>query len=410
MSIHGFRAFVYYLMRDLKNRLLTIFWIIFDSAIIESSGPEPQKTLVILRTDAIGDYILFRNYLDSIVSDQRYLGWRIILVLNEQVKSFAKTLDAASVDRFIWVDANRMVKDVAYRRKKFVEVRSLGATVIFNAAFSREYILGDAIVRASKAPIAYGSANCSVLMGKWLSGLTVQFYNHKITLGKDHQFESIRNAAMVSEFLGHEISPALSITVTEPFEGKSASGTYCCLCPGAGGSKLLGALKQWEAPNFSILAMHLRDRWALRSMVLGTRAQKHLAFAIALASDHSEHLVDMTGETSPLELITLISRCRLLVSVDTSVIHIASALKVPTICVSNGITFGRFTECPSEIFGHITYVYPPNLRSELQRSGRMKLCEKLKIRSPYSINEIPASDVIEQIDKLLSHNDPKIGS
>lgn len=397
-----FKIIFYYLMRDLKNRLLTIFWIILDFAIIKSSESASQKILVILRTDAIGDYILFRNYLDPIISDQRYSGWRVILVLNEQVKPFAEALDAKRVDGFIWVNSNRMIKDLSYRKKKLAEVRALGATVIFNAAFSREYVLGDAIVRASRAPIAYGSANCSVLMGVWLSRMTIGFYNHKIFLNEDHQFESIRNAAMVSEFLGYKISPTLSIVVTESFEDKSGAGAYCCLCPGAGGSKVLGALKQWKASNFSSLASHLRDRWALRSMILGTKAQKHLARTIILASDHSEHLVDMTGETSPLELILTISRCRLLVAVDTSVIHIASALKVPTICISNGITFGRFTDCPPEIFGRINYVYPPNLKDDLQRSGRIKLCEKLKIRSPYSIDEIPAADVIEQIDKALS--------
>ena len=107
--------------------------------------------------------------------------------------------------------------------------------------------------------------------------------------------------------------------------------------------------------------------------------------------------IDLTGKTSLTELVYIISRAKLLVSNDTSAVHIAASTSTPTICVSNGNTFGRFTSYPKEIFDKIEYVYPDKVDKDAAENN----FDKFSFGSKINIDIIKAEKVKENIKKLL---------
>ncbi|MDW8465862.1 MAG: hypothetical protein RML35_06685 [Chloroherpetonaceae bacterium] len=61
------------------------------------------KTLLILRLDEIGDYVLFRNFLKEIRESERFKDYKITLCGNAAWKDLAEAFDKESVDEFIWI-------------------------------------------------------------------------------------------------------------------------------------------------------------------------------------------------------------------------------------------------------------------------------------------------------------------
>ena len=68
----------------------------------------PRKRLLIIKTDAIGDYILFRNFLEIVHQSEKYKGYKIDLLGNPAWKDLALQYDSAFVNEFILVKTNNL--------------------------------------------------------------------------------------------------------------------------------------------------------------------------------------------------------------------------------------------------------------------------------------------------------------
>ncbi len=95
----------------------------------------------------------------------------------------------------------------------------------------------------------------------------------------------------------------------------------------------------------------------------------------------------------------MISETELLISNDTSAIHIAAAVGTPFICISNGSHFGRFHPYPPEIFDKAYYIYPPEIMNNLNDIELLK--NQYRFSSDLDINEIKPQVVKEVIKKVL---------
>ena len=69
-----------------------------------------KNTMLILRTDAIGDYILFRNFIKYIKESEKYRHYSIALCGNELWKDLAENYDNEFVDSFIWIDKTKFFR------------------------------------------------------------------------------------------------------------------------------------------------------------------------------------------------------------------------------------------------------------------------------------------------------------
>src|SRR6185295_16195827 len=70
-----------------------------------------KNTLLVVRIDSIGDYILFRNFIQELKNSEKFRNYKITLCGNTWWKDLAEKLDADYIDAFMWVDYAKMTED-----------------------------------------------------------------------------------------------------------------------------------------------------------------------------------------------------------------------------------------------------------------------------------------------------------
>lgn len=93
--------------------------------------------------------------------------------------------------------------------------------------------------------------------------------------------------------------------------------------------------KQWPVEYFNKLAESLKKLSNARLIVVGGKDEINLPI-------EKENIIDMRGKTSLLELADILSRADVVVTNDSSPIHIASAFKKPRIFALFGPTIEKF--------------------------------------------------------------------
>jgi heptosyltransferase I len=100
-------------------------------------------------------------------------------------------------------------------------------------------------------------------------------------------------------------------------------GRFVILNPGGGWPN-----KRWPPSRLGELAIRIRDRFELRSIVIWGRKEEALAEAVVAASDEAAVRAPATGLG---DLIALGARASLVVSGDTGPLHIAAAVDTPVV-------------------------------------------------------------------------------
>ncbi len=99
------------------------------------------------------------------------------------------------------------------------------------------------------------------------------------------------------------------------------------IAPGA----TYGPAKRWFAERFAAVADKLSACFPVQVILLGSRADWEVAEKVRGAA-HTE-LINLAGKTNLREAIYLISQCRLFISNDSGLMHIAGALNIPTVAI-----------------------------------------------------------------------------
>lgn len=100
-------------------------------------------------------------------------------------------------------------------------------------------------------------------------------------------------------------------------------GSYVVLNPAGGWPN-----KRWPASRLGELAIRIRDRFDINSVVIWGKREEALADAVVAASDEAAIRAPATGLG---DLISLTSRATLVVSGDTGPLHIAAAVGTPVV-------------------------------------------------------------------------------
>ncbi len=89
--------------------------------------------------------------------------------------------------------------------------------------------------------------------------------------------------------------------------------------------------KRWFPDRFAAVADKLNESYSLQIILLGGKADGETAQEVQKMA--RTNLINLTGKTTLREAIYLISQCRLFVSNDSGLMHIAGALSIPTIAI-----------------------------------------------------------------------------
>lgn len=154
------------MISKLKTVIKITIYRIVDLFIKPSKKIKP-KSLLLIRLDGIGDYVLFRNFIEVLKKNNKYKGYSITLLGNSVWKSLSKELDDEYVDNFIWLERNRFYNNLFYRYKKLQELVSNGYEIILSPIYSREPFIADNIVKLVTAKKKIGSIGNLSNIKKW---------------------------------------------------------------------------------------------------------------------------------------------------------------------------------------------------------------------------------------------------
>lgn len=355
--------------------------------------PSRPNSLLIIRLDVMGDYLLFRNYLRQIKASSRYCDHRLTLLGNRSVKSLAETFDADVVDQFIWVDIYKLTTQPLYRFRVVQQLRLAGFSVVFCPTYSRVLVLDDYLALATGATERVGCLPDYSNIKPWEARWGNKCYTRLIESGSDIVFEMERDHRIVQGFLQEEVPVPEPILDTRYAKPVTVPDHYVVFSLGAGQD-----FRVWPAGNFAQVAHYLSSHYP-RHKILLTGAPNELIYAekfLACLTNPST-VIDLTGKLSIPELVYVLGKADLLLANETGIVHIAASTQTPALVISQGKSLVRWHPYPATIRSRITYLYPAFI--EANRHRLTEIAPDFNPESPFLIQEISVERVVKAIDQ-----------
>ncbi len=350
----------YDFVRDLGGWL---FYAGFDRlARLRRGTPPSAAAILVIRLDAIGDFLLFRPWLEHLRKSSRGQGRRLVLCGNAAWRELAEYWDANVVDHFIWLDRKQFARSLRYRYRKIAELTASGYEIAINPTFSRDLLFANRVMRIVTAKEKIGSSGDPGLVAGWRQKLSNKAYSRLLEAEPEIMFELFRNQEFFQRLLGRKLElPARLLPAVPPVKRPELNGRYGLLFVGASAD-----YKKWPIEYFVETARFLQRQYNLKIVVCGGPGD---------AADMHSHkqepetvdFVDLCGRTTLLELFGLILQAEIMVSNETVSPHVAGlAGHPPCVVVSCSGCFGRFFPYPAAIAAEYRIVYHPEITRDLE--------------------------------------------
>jgi ADP-heptose:LPS heptosyltransferase len=380
------------MIQRLRSRTKAIVYYLVDS-LVRSNSPRPPDTLLLIRTDAIGDYVLFRNFIEITKKSEKYKHYRITLVGNIAWKELSIEFDDQFVDEFIWVDISKFKKNLCYRYSTLKRVTGTGYDVLINSMYSREFYTSETITKHVSANTKIASAGDTSNLSLSQKRICDQFYDDLVPVKRATMFEFYRNRDFFQTMLNENMEiekPVIRLAEKKMNIGLPDSFTTLFI----GGSTIK---KKWSAQNFAKVAHHLKHVRGEEIVLCGGPADR--VIANEFSNHFPGHYLDLVGKTSMVELLYVLERAALIVSNDTVAPHFAASLgKANILVLYSGVHAGRFIPYPQAIVSNFKVVYHPEIAENLLEYT--KISNSAGYVNNFDINEIDTRDVIREVTNI----------
>lgn len=285
-----------------------------------------MKRVLIVRLDAIGDYILWRNCLRFLRNCARYRNAHITVLGNPAWRGLAEAFDADCADEWIWAEnrnalfrlpvENLLPHSVWHRRvireqaKLRDSLRERGFDEVISPQAFSDPLLDELV--SGMAEVTTGVANGDV---------SRKIVFSRLVESGNEEFVFLKNHSIAAGIAGEPCNATLRLDLPDP---------------PATTNRIL----------FFTGASHWTRRWPRR---------RWRALAQMLPADYEPLAAPMDG-TLP-GLARLIASCAAVVSNDTMALHLAAALGVPVVGIVNGVSGrGGFWPYPTSLGKRVTVV------------------------------------------------------
>lgn len=343
---------------NLINFLINAFLI----KIIQFRKREIKKnSLLIIRLDSIGDYVLVQNFFNLIKLDSPYKDYKVTLCGNIIWKDLAEYCNKDAFEKFIWINKKKFKWNIPYKFRILKSVYQSGFEVAIETTFSREILFGDTIIKASKAKERIGSTGSPESYVKWKRNLfSDNYYTKLITQSEKNIFEFYRNKEFFEKLFHNKIELAKpSLNFDDVEINLPTDKEFLVVVPGA-----QEKARRWSEENFTELIKHLLKEYHYDILLAGSSSEKSTIMKI-IDGVNSGRVFDVSGKTSLPQFGKIISLAKLLISNETSAVHFAAAVNTPFVCISNGQRFGRFMPYPEEMKIRGKYIFPSEIENQL---------------------------------------------
>lgn len=377
------------------NLIRYFIYLILDFIISFNKQKVKPNTLLLIKLDSIGDYLLFRNFIDHIKKSEKFKNYKITLLGNIIWKELSETFDGHTIDNFIWLERQKFNRKILYKFQILKLIYNHGFETVIECSYSREILFGDSIVKTSRAANRIGSTGSQDGYAKWKRNLlSDKFYTELIPSSNQINFEFYRNKDYFSKILNVNLDIIKPVLNTDKIGKYDFKKEYIVVFPGANHSK-----RRWNAEKYSRVIAHLLKHYEFDMVLAGSMSDYNIADEI-FNKLKSERVINFAGKTTLPQLAKLISDSKLLISNETSAIHFAASLSKPFVCISNGNHFGRFHPYPKEMGIKEIFIYPDEIMKKISDGEYLKA--KYGFGSELDINSIHENLVISAVEEFLT--------
>jgi ADP-heptose:LPS heptosyltransferase len=359
---------------------------------------KPQRAsspaLLVIKVDEIGDYILFRNFLEALSKHPVFSAYAIHLVGNAGWRSLAEHLDSDTVDSFIWLKPKAFLKKPLYRLSKAKLIRKQKYDLVLYPTFSRGFFIGEQVVKLSAGNNKVGFKHNGHDLEDWQKRISDQYYTQLVDSNtSDLCFEFDRLRRFFKKAAGDDLpepqQPSIKVSqsLTEDIQ---AIKPYLLVAPGAGHKR-----REWPLDAFqeALKGVYYFNP-VLQYLVTGGPEDREKGHYLKQnAPELAIH--NWAGTTSLAYLPLLVQEAEVVLANETSIPHIAAAVGTPCICASNGNHHHRFHPYPAYMGVANTYIYPKDFAPQ-------NFTYYYYRASDYPIQDVRVESVLEALKNALA--------
>jgi len=330
-------------------------WVyeLIDQWILFSVPYRPQKKILIYRLDLIGDYLMCRPFFSVLRREKRWEDFSFSLAGNQQVKELAESMDSTVFTDFIWIDRARFINSWGYRFRILRAVRHAGFEMVLYPSHTRQYWL-ESIVRVSGSSKVYTGKAVGHYMSSSEKSWSDHVYKSHLSTGPVPLFEFYRNRNFFGYF-SEEASrlPGLMDQNLPYSNSNFESGQkVISIAPGASTRN-----RRWPLSNFGELLLKLSESRSIEVKVLGGPVEFLLGEEL-IQMLPGIPVQNLAGKRSLTQSMEELRNSDLLISNESSPVHMAATTGTTCIVISQGNHFGRWNPYPKEVASWIQTVYP----------------------------------------------------
>jgi len=344
--------------------------------IIFRQRKQSSNTIVVIRTDGIGDLVFFL----PLVADLRnhFVDHRFVLVCRDEAAPLATS---GVFDKVISYQYLRYRLDYFYRFWTLLRIRSVKPSLTLYASYHRQHI-GDEIALLSGAERVIAFNGNDEIIHPSMRKSNDRFYSDIVHVD-DHSAEKDKYRTLFGK-MGVDSSEVESARVRLFGERKTPGGvaadSYALLTPGGS-----SPLRRWPQERFSELGDMIADRMGARIVLCGNREEKDLLVKIAMRMGKTP---DVKTDIPIENVVGLIKRARLVVGNESGLLHIAATVGTPAVCILGGGHFSRYFPYGSaRIVNHKLDCYECNWKCPFPEA--------------YCLTRITVEDVVGEVEKVM---------
>lgn len=315
--------------------------LLLDSFVLLLPIFRKRRGLLLVRMDAIGDFVIWTAAVRKFATICQ--PHDTVLVANEAWAELAKSMNCWR--DVIPVNTKRFSADLIYRLKILFLIRSYSFETAIQPTLARRLSQGDSIIRASRATRRVGFVGDLTIVSASDQAISNRWYTELVPKSKDSATELEQNAVFAATVTRTPVTldaPDLGLTGAD-LTRFNLPEKYFVIAPGASWHG-----RVWSPKGFAEVARSASARLGSGVVFCGSTADSTSAKAIVAELGRLTSL-DLTGRTSIPELVELIRGAEFLIGNESSAVHIAAAVKTPSVCIVGGGHYGRFVPYPSNL-------------------------------------------------------------
>lgn len=384
---------------------IMIFYYKIEYCITRLIPCKEENTVLLVRTDNIGDFILWSDSAKEY--KKHYYNNKITLICNSSCYDIAKNL--LYFDEVIKVSPNKFLRQFIYRLKFLIKLSKRKFQIIISPTYSKDFFVTDTMIHCLKSDEKVGfrgdytniktnlrifgfSDNKKEKIKRHLNKQSLHFYTMLVEPTNGNVMELNRNAEFIRGFLNKDFlssipNPPLNLPTID-----NLPKDYVVIFIGASSMN-----KLWQEEKYAEVINSLNEN----IVICGGKGDIVVWDKIKEYVYNDKHVINLVGKTNILELFAVIKDAKYLVTNDTSASHIAPMVHTPSVVLLPGVFYGRFHPYAPEMM--IDNIYIPNVVNYPMDCYQChNICDKVKdkIHTWPCIANIQVEQVLNKIEEI----------